>query len=126
MSSASAEISDSALVVSFRLIGCAAIVVRISVVRVHFNRLVEIGDGPVEVTLGLEDIATISVHLAPRGDLDCLGEICDRLIVAALSLIGGASVDVSGAVSRVDLNRPGIVGDRSVMIAFGLIGDAAV
>jgi hypothetical protein len=74
----------------------------------------------------LEHIAAISIHLAPRGDLDGLREICDCLIVVALGLISGAAVSVSGGVPRVDRNRPRVVGDRSIVIAFGLIGDATV
>jgi hypothetical protein len=74
----------------------------------------------------LERIAAIFVSLDPRGDFDCLGEICDRTIFVAFGLIGGAPVDVSSGVPRVDRNRPGIVRDRSFIIALGLIAEAAV
>ena len=78
------------------------------------------------VAQSLVGIAAIFVRFDPRGDLDCLGEICDRLIVVARGLIAGAPVNVSDTVARVDLNRARIVRYRSFMIALGLIGDAAV
>ena len=74
----------------------------------------------------MERIAAIFVSLDPRGNFDCLSDIYDRTIFVALGLIGGTAVDVCSGVPRVDLNRPGIVRDCLVIIAFGLIGDAAV
>ena len=79
--------------------GCrAAIVVRIGVVRIHFDRFGEISDGPIAVAHGLIRIAAIFVSLNPWGDFDCRGEIEDCTIFVALGLIGGTPVNGSGGV----------------------------
>jgi len=62
----------------------------------------------------------------PRVDFECFREISKRPIVVTLSLVSDAAVNVSGAVPRVNLDRPRIIRDRAIVVALGLEGNTAV
>ena len=59
-------------------------------------------------------------------DFDCLGEICDRAVVAALGFEDATAVEVGIGVPRIDLDRLGIVRDSAVGFAFSPVDGATV
>jgi hypothetical protein len=84
---------------AFGIIGVAAVVERIGVVRIKPDRLIIILDGAVVFAFGLiGDAAVIERIDVVRIKPDCLVEIRDRAVGLALGAIGGAAIVERGCM----------------------------
>src|SRR5262249_34253486 len=109
--------------------------VGLGIVRVETDRLVEIGDGPVEIALGLPCEATVGVYVdvgssllidaRERVDANSLGEIGDGGVEVPFPAPGKAAVVVGERIGRIEADRCGEVGDRPVEVTLLLPSEPA-
>jgi hypothetical protein len=92
---------------ALKFLGKVTVVVRNGEVRIEFNGAIEVGDGAVQIALGLIEVG-------------------DAAVLIDLGFFGKATVVVGTGVFRIKFDGAVVVGDGAVHIVVGLFGKAAL